>query len=61
MIAPSALPVLLNTAGGRNRALFHSRIRNMMMTIKKSRVGLDITLGEFFSTPEFDAMEQGIK
>ena len=33
----------------------------MMITIKKLRVGLDITLGEFFSTPEFDAMEQGIK
>ena len=61
MIAPSALPELLNTAGGRNRALFHSRIRIMMITIKKLRVGLDITLGEIFSTPEFDAMEQGIK
>jgi hypothetical protein len=61
MIAPSALPVLINTAEGRNRALFHSRIRIMMITIKKLRVGLDITLGEFFSTPEFDAMEQGIK
>jgi len=61
MIAPSLLSVLLYTAGGRNRALFHSRIRIMMITIKKLRVGLDITLGEFFSTPEFDAMEQGIK
>lgn len=61
MIAPSALPELLNTAGGRNRTLFHSRIRIMMITIKKLRVGLDITLGEFFSTPDFDAMEQGIK
>ena len=61
MIAPSALPVLLNTAGVRIRALFHSRIRIMMITIKKLRVGLDITLGEFFSTPEFDAMEQRIK
>ena len=57
MIAPSALPVLLYTAGGGNRALFHSRIRIMMITIKKLRVGLDITLGEFFSTPEFDAVE----
>jgi len=61
MIAPSLLSVLLYTAGGRNRALFHSRIRIMMITIKKLRVGLDITLGEFFSTPDFDAMEQGIK
>ena len=31
------------------------------ITIKKLCVGLDITLGEFFSTPEFDALEQEIK
>ena len=61
MIAPSALPVLLNTAGGRNRALFHSRIRIMMITIKKLCDDLDITLGEFFSTPEYDALEREIK
>ena len=30
-------------------------------TIKKFCDGLDITLGEFFSTPEFDALEQEIK
>lgn len=30
-------------------------------TIKKLCDGLDITLGEFFSTPEFDALEQEIK
>ena len=29
-------------------------------TIKKICDGLDITLGEFFSTPEFDALEQEI-
>ena len=31
------------------------------VTIKKLCDGLDITLGEFFSTPEFDALEQEIK
>ena len=31
------------------------------VTIKKICDGLDITLGEFFSTPEFDALEQEIK
>ena len=30
-------------------------------TIKKLCDGLDITLGEFFSTPEFDSLEQEIK
>ena len=31
------------------------------VTIKKLCDGLEITLGEFFSTPEFDALEQEIK
>lgn len=30
-------------------------------TIKKFCDGLDITLSDFFSTPEFDALEQEIK
>lgn len=30
-------------------------------TIKKFCDGLDITLGEFFSTPDFDNLEQEIK
>ena len=32
-----------------------------LLTIKKLCDGLDMTLGEFFSTPEFDALEQEIK
>ena len=32
-----------------------------IITIKKLCDGLDITLGAFFSTPEFDALEQEIK
>ena len=32
-----------------------------LMTIKKLCDGLEITLGEFFSTPEFDGLEQEIK
>ena len=31
------------------------------VTIKKLCDGLNITLGAFFSTPEFDALEQEIK
>lgn len=32
-----------------------------IITIKKLCDGLDITLAEFFATPEFDALEQEIK
>lgn len=32
-----------------------------IVTIKKFCDGLGITLGEFFSTPEFDELEQEIK
>ncbi len=32
-----------------------------VITIKKLCDGLELTLGEFFSTPEFDALEQEIK
>ena len=32
-----------------------------IVTIKKFCDGLGITLGEFFSTPEFDALEQEIQ
>ena len=32
-----------------------------LITIKMICDGLDISLGEFFSTPEFDALEQELK
>ena len=32
-----------------------------LLTIKMICDGFDITLGEFFNTPEFDALEQEIK
>ncbi len=32
-----------------------------LLTIKMICDGLDMTLGEFFSTPEFDALEQEIQ
>lgn len=51
-------------------ALPPSLIKNMLygksqnpkiLTIKMICDGLEITLGEFFSTPEFDSLEQEIK
>ena len=43
-----------NITSGRNNSATIS-------TIKKLCDGLEITLGEFFSTSEFDALEQEIK
>lgn len=43
-------------------SLLDSRRRDVsIITIKKLCDGLEITLGHFFSTPEFDALEQEIK
>ena len=44
---------LKNIMSGRNGAT--------VITIKKICDGLEITIGEFFSTPAFDALEQEIR
>ena len=42
--------------------LYGRSVDPKILTIKKKICdGLDITLAEFFSTPEFDALEQEIK
>ena len=41
--------------------LYGKRMNPKIITIKKICDGLEITLGEFFSTPEFDALEQEIQ
>ena len=41
--------------------LYGKRQNPKLLTIKMICDGLDITLGEFFSTPEFDSLEQEIK
>ena len=43
-----------NLVNGRNRSI-------TVATLKKLCDGFEITLGEFFSTPEFDALEQEIR
>jgi len=43
-------------------SILNSKSKNPgIITIKKLCDGLEITLGEFFNTPEFDALEQEIK
>ena len=51
---------------GVNRSTVYSMLKNerkdiKISTIKKLCDGLEITLGEFFSTYEFDNLEQEIK
>ena len=41
--------------------LYGRSMNPKLITIKMICDGLDITLGEFFSTPEFDELEQEIK
>lgn len=41
--------------------LYGRSVDPKILTIKKMCDGLDITLAEFFATPEFDALEQEIK
>ena len=41
--------------------LYGKSMNPKIITIKKICDGLEITLGEFFSTPEFDALEQEIR
>lgn len=50
-VSPSTLYSILNEKSKNPGAI----------TLKKLCDGLEITLGEFFSTPEFDALEQEIK
>ena len=42
--------------------ILYGKSRNpKLLTVKLLCDGLEITLGEFFSTPEFDALEQEIR
>ncbi len=41
--------------------LYGKSLNPKILTIKELCDGLEITLGEFFSTPEFDDLEQEIK
>ena len=41
--------------------LYGKSLNPKLLTIKMICDGLDITLGEFFSSPEFDSLEQEIK
>ena len=61
-IRPNELAVLSGVTPSTVYSMLDSRRQNISITtIKKLCDGLEITLGEFFSTPEFDELEQEIK
>ncbi len=61
-IRPNELAVLSGVTPSTVYSMLDSRRQNISITtIKKLCDGLEITLGEFFSTPEFDALEQEIR
>ncbi|HIT24801.1 MAG TPA: helix-turn-helix transcriptional regulator [Candidatus Enterenecus avicola] len=61
-ITPNGLSNLAGVSQATVKSILNGESRNPgTVTIKKLCDGLEITLGEFFSTPEFDALEQEIK
>ena len=61
-IKPNELANLSAVTASTVYSLLDERRRDVsIVTIKKLCDGLDITLGEFFSTAEFDLLEQEIR
>lgn len=60
-ITPNGLSNLAAVPQATVKSILNGESKNPgSVTIKKLCDGLEITLGEFFSTPEFDALEQEI-
>ena len=61
-ITPNELATLSGVTPSTVYSLLDDRRRDVsIITIKKLCDGLEISLGEFFSTPEFEAMEPEIQ
>lgn len=61
-IRPNELANISGVTPSTVYSLFDGRRRDVsIITIKKLCDGLEMTLGEFFSAPEFDTLEQEIK
>ena len=61
-ITPNALSYISAVPQATIKSILNGESRNPgIVTLKKLCDGFGITLGEFFSTPEFDALEQEIK
>ncbi|MCH5183497.1 MAG: helix-turn-helix transcriptional regulator [Oscillospiraceae bacterium] len=61
-IKPNELATLSGVTPSTVYSMMDANRRDIsIVTIKKLCDGLEITLGDFFSTPEFDALEQEIR
>ena len=61
-ITPNGLSNIAAVPQGTIKSILNGESKNPgTVTIKKLCDGFEITLGEFFSTPEFDELEQEIK
>ena len=61
-LTPNGISNLAAVPQATVKSILNGESRNPgTVTIKKLCDGFEITLGEFFSTPEFDALEQEIK
>ena len=61
-ITPNGLSILAAVPQSTIKSILGGERKNPgAVTIKKLCDALEITLGEFFSTPEFDALEQEIQ
>lgn len=60
-ITPNGLSIIAAVPQATIKSILNGESKNPgVVTIKKLCDGFDITLGEFFSTPEFDELEQEI-
>ncbi|MCL2342971.1 MAG: helix-turn-helix transcriptional regulator [Firmicutes bacterium] len=61
-ITINALSYIAGVPNSTIKGIFYKRSKNPgVTTIKKLCDGFEITLGQFFSTPVFDALDQEIK
>lgn len=61
-ITPNKLSMVSAVPQSTIKSILNGESKNPgAITIKKICDGLEITLGEFFNTPEFDALEQEIQ
>lgn len=61
-ITPNGLSYIAGVSQSTIKSILLGESKNPgVITIKKLCDGLEITLGEFFSTPDFDNLEQEIK
>lgn len=61
-ITPNGLSYIAAVSQSTIKSILNGESKNPgTVTIKKLCDGFEITLGEFFSTPEFDGLEQEIK